>query len=153
MKLEGWDDLRGVEKGLDETLRDVFRGKTLTLWPPRLVTQVAPSSDVFLRGDDLVVRVELPGIDPDTDVAITVEDGQLVVKRRRTTTQEVADQDYYRRGVWYGSFERRLPLPDDITEDEVEATYDRGMLEVTVHGAAAPVEGPKSSPRTIPVRT
>ena len=152
MRLEPWDEVRTMEKGVDDLLRDVFMGKALTLWPPRLVTRVTPSSDVFIRGTALVIHVELPGIDPQKDVTVTIDDGQLVVKGARNRAQEVKDEDYYRKEVWHGRFERRVPLPEGMREEAVEATYERGMLEVTVHGAAAPpVEEPRALPKTIPV--
>jgi HSP20 family protein len=152
MRLEPWDEVRTMEKRVDNLLRDVFTGKTLTLWPPRLVTQVTPSSDVFIRGTDLVIHVELPGIDPQKDVTVTIDDGQLIVKGARNKSQEVRHEDYYREEVWHGSFERRVPLPEGMTEEAVEAAYERGMLEVTVHGAAAhAVEEPRTLRKTIPV--
>jgi len=152
MRLQLWDEMRAMERRFDETLHDVFTGKTLTLWPPRLVTQVTPSSNVFVRGEDLVIQVELPGVDPQNEVAVTMDDGDLVVKGTRTDTQEVKEQDYYRKEVWHGAFQRRVPLPDGVTEDAIEAIYERGMLEVTVHGAAAaPVEEPKEPQRAIQV--
>jgi len=71
----------------------------------------APACDVFTRDGDLVVRMELPGIDPDKDVQVSVEDGVLCISGER---RQAADQDKggdYRREWAYGSFQRGVPLP------------------------------------------
>lgn len=157
MKLELWDDMHTLEQRFDEMLRDAFGMRTLNLWPLRLQPRVvAPSSDVFSRNGDLVVRVELPGLDPEHDVSVTVEDHELVVMGTRTNTEETKEEDYYRKEVWSGAFERRVPLPAGITEQAVEATYDKGVLEVVVHGGAPALPNPKetpATPRSIPVTT
>lgn len=77
-----------------------------------------PACDVFVRGGDLVVRMELPGIDPDVDVQVTVEDG---------------------------GFQRGVPLPDTVSVDDIKATYNNGVLEVVVPKFAALSE-PKRVP-------
>ena len=51
-------------------------------------TECLPAADVLTRGDDLVIRVELPGIDPDHDLEITVEDNMLHIRGERQETQE-----------------------------------------------------------------
>lgn len=83
-------------------------------------------------GDDLVVRAELPGIDPDEDVEITVDDGVLCIRGERRLHREDADDEGFRSEFSYGSFVRRLPVPRSTTDADVVATYDDGILEVRV---------------------
>jgi HSP20 family molecular chaperone IbpA len=75
-----------------------------------------------------VLRAELPGIDPDKDVDITVRDGRLTIKAERTERKETKGRSEFT----YGSFVRSIPLPPGANEDDIKATYDKGILTVTV---------------------
>jgi HSP20 family protein len=97
--------------------------------------------------NDLVVRAELPGIDPDRDVEVTVSDGVLHISGRREERSEEKDKDTFRSEFHYGSFVRNLPLPAGVREDEIKASYKDGILEVRM-----PVgEEQKSAATKIPV--
>lgn len=83
------------------------------------------------------VRVELPGVDPIEDIEVTVRDGELTIKAERTQS---ADTDG-RSEFSYGSFARTILLPVGADEDDIQATYDRGILTVSVTlSDDAPVE-------------
>lgn len=155
MKLELRSDMRALERRFDELFREAWGGRVPTLWPPsfgRLRRSFPPSSDVFKRGDDLVARIELPGIDPERDLTVEVRDGELVVRGSRHESEEVKEDDYYRKEVWQGSYERHLPLPEGTADDAVSAEYDKGVLEVTVRGASRAIEEPPTpAATTIPV--
>ena len=95
-----------------------------------------------LEDDRYVIRAEVPGIDPDKDVEITVSDGVLTIAaERREQINEKGRSEFH-----YGSFVRRVSLPAGAVEDKLAARYQDGILEVTV-----PVEAVKAEPRTIPV--
>ncbi len=85
-----------------------------------------------VEAEQLVVRAELPGIDPDKDVEISVQDRTLHIQahRRRETKEEA--KGHYRSEFRYGSFARRIPLPEGVAEDQVTASYKDGILEVRV---------------------
>ncbi len=74
------------------------------------------------------VRAELPGVDPIEDIEVTVRDGQLTIKAERTQTAESNGRSEFS----YGSFARTIVLPVGADEDDVNATYDRGILTVSV---------------------
>ncbi len=74
------------------------------------------------------VRAELPGVDPVSDVEVTVRDGRLTIKAVRTRTSEANGISEFS----YGSLHRTLALPDGADEDDITATYDRGILTVSV---------------------
>ena len=74
------------------------------------------------------VRAELPGVDPIEDVEVTVLDGRLTIKALRTRTTESNGISEFS----YGSFTRTVTLPDGADEDDISATYDRGILTVSV---------------------
>jgi HSP20 family molecular chaperone IbpA len=75
-----------------------------------------------------VLRAELPGIDPDKDVDITVRDGQLTIKAERTERKEIKGRSEFS----YGSFTRSVTLPAGADEEDIKATYDKGILTVSV---------------------
>jgi len=81
-------------------------------------------------GNTLVVRAELPGIDPEKDVDVTVTDGVLSIRAERQEKTEHKDKDSYRSEFRYGSFVRRLPLPSGVQQADVSASYKDGVLEV-----------------------
>jgi len=74
------------------------------------------------------VRAELPGVDPTDDIEVTVHDGRLTIKAERTQTSESNGHSEFS----YGSFVRTVALPVGADEDDINATYDRGILTVTV---------------------
>lgn len=74
------------------------------------------------------VRAELPGVDPDEDIEVTVCDGRLTITAERARPGE----DCGRAEFTYGTLTRTLVLPDGADEDDVNATYDRGILTVSV---------------------
>jgi HSP20 family protein len=80
----------------------------------------------------VVVRAELPGIDPERDVEITVQDGTLRIHAERREETKTEDKDRYRSEFRYGSFVRTLALPAGASEEDVKATYKDGILEVRV---------------------
>jgi HSP20 family protein len=82
------------------------------------------------EGDDLVVRAELPGIDPERDVEVTVSDGVLHIRAHREERSEEKDKDTVRSEFRYGSFVRNLPLPSGVKEEDIKANYKDGILEV-----------------------
>lgn len=75
-----------------------------------------------------VVRAELPGIDPGKDVDITVQDGALTVHAERAERETASHRTEFR----YGSFTRAVPLPPGAREEDITASYDKGILTVTV---------------------
>jgi HSP20 family protein len=75
-----------------------------------------------------VVRAEIPGIDPAKDVDITLRDGQLTIKAERTEKEDTKGRSEFR----YGSFVRLVTLPAGANEDDIKATYDKGILTVSV---------------------
>jgi HSP20 family protein len=89
-----------------------------------------PSVESFLRGDELVVRADLPGIDP-KEVELALEGDYLTIKGERRVVDEGRRGDGYRE-VSYGRFERTLRLPAGIAADSIKAAYHDGVLEVTM---------------------
>lgn len=97
-----------------------------------------PALDASVEGEELHVRLELPGIDPDADVDIEVDNGVLRVSGERRSEETKEDNGWSRKEMRYGRFERRVALPDGVDAEAVRATYDAGILDVTVPLPAQP---------------
>ena len=92
----------------------------------------------FLRKDDtLVVRAELPGIDP-KDVDIAVTGNQLRIRGERKAEKTVDEEDYFMHEIGCGTFERTVNLPEGVDTERVHASYRNGVLEVTMPGKDLP---------------
>ncbi len=143
--LEYFDET-GLERRMDELVRAFFG----TRLPAPSRRPFLPATDVFARGDDLVVRIELPDIDPAKDVKVGVEKGQLVISGERRKKEEVREDAYYRMESSYGSFRRVLPVPEGVAEKGITAEYHDGVLEVVVPKGAARIKEPKMT--EIPVK-
>jgi HSP20 family molecular chaperone IbpA len=153
-----WDEVMAVQRRMDDLFRTYLGPRARATFPalPEGVRRpFVPVCDVFAREGDLIVRLEVPGVNPDEDVTIEVEDDVLVIRGERTTKKEIDEKDYYRMESSYGSFERRLPIPEGVKEDDITATYTEGVLEIVLPGAAPKEElaEPTPPPKTIPIKT
>ena len=86
----------------------------------------------FHDGDTLVVRAELPDIDPDKDVDVMVGDGMVRIHAKREQKSEKKQKRGYRSEFRYGEFEREIMVPQSATPEDVKATYSNGILEVRI---------------------
>jgi HSP20 family protein len=107
----------------------------------------SPAAEVSGDGDDAVVRVELPGLDAGRDITVEVDRNRLVVRGERRDERSEDANGRTVREVRYGAFRRSFSLPAHVTDDDVTASYDAGVLSVRVAGAYA-----GSTPRRIAVQ-
>src|SRR5439155_5345814 len=91
----------------------------------------SPQVEVFQRGNDLVVRADLPGLSKD-DVRVEIRDDALVVEGERKQEHEEEREGWYRNERVYGSFYRTIPLPEGTIADSAKATFKNGVLEVVL---------------------
>lgn len=125
-----FNELRELQTDMDR-LFDQFLGKEISTadlghgeWMPLI--------ESYKKGNDLVFRCELPGIDlKDVEVSFDENAHQLVIKGSRKADKDVKDEDYFYRGFAYGCFERRFTLPEGIKADQVKAKCHKGILEIT----------------------
>lgn len=94
----------------------------------------------------MIVRAEMPGLDPEKDVEITVADGRLHVQAERRSETTTDDKKGYHSEFRYGMFERTLRLPPGATEKDITATYTDGILEVTI-----PIDVTEMEAKKIPI--
>lgn len=98
-----------------------------------------PAVESFRKGDSLVIKCQLPGVDPkDMDVTYDENTGQLTIKGERKAEKETREEEYLYRELEYGTFERRFTLPESVKTDQLKAKFDKGILEITVPAPALP---------------
>jgi HSP20 family protein len=90
-----------------------------------------PAVDIFENDNNIVLKAELPGVDP-KDVEVRVEDSTLYLKGERKFEKEVREDNYHRIERSYGSFARTFALPGTIDSDKVQAEYKDGLLTLTI---------------------
>jgi len=88
-------------------------------------------TDVYEKDQSLVFETELPGVKKD-EIAIKVEDDQLVISGEVKRNEEIDRENYFRVGRRYGRFQRCFPLPSNlIQKDDIKAKFEDGILKVT----------------------
>lgn len=117
-----------VDRFFDD-LPDMFRRPVL-FWPERALDQLRVEE--FRENGSIVMRVESPGIDPDKDLEITVQDNVLHLAVERHEEEKSEGRDYIHRELRYGAFERDLALPKGVSEKEIKASYRDGIVEIRI---------------------
>ena len=97
----------------------------------RDVTSWVPKVDVVQRGNELVVRADLPGVKPD-DMTVEISDDAITISGDRQDEHVEERGDIYRFERSYGAFLREIPLPEGAMVDQAKASFKDGVLEITV---------------------
>lgn len=84
----------------------------------------------FIDGDRLVIRAELPGVDPDRDIEVSVDNGVLTIAAERQESNREKLEKGYRSEFRYGSFVRQVRLPAGTSAEVVSAAYEDGVLKI-----------------------
>jgi len=103
-----------------------------------------PALDVWETEGEIVYALDLPGI-PEDDISVEFEDGALTVTAQRERKEELSEDQLYRFERRFGTYSRTFGLPQGVTEDQINADYKNGVLEIHV----AKPEQPK--PRRIQI--
>ena len=114
--------LRRTGTDLAEPLRRLFEGD-LDTWL---------RTEEYRENGTLVIKAEVPGIDPDKDVDVTLTGDQLRITVRHEEKSGHTGKEGYRSEFRYGTFSRALTLPAAVDQGDVKATYTDGILEVRV---------------------
>jgi HSP20 family protein len=112
MSLIKWDPFRGFNSAL-----------STTPWNP--------SVDIFETDNDVVVKAELPGMDPKS-IDIRLENNVLLLKGERHFEKETKEENYHRVEREYGSFSRAFSLPMAVREEKITASYKDGILKIVL---------------------
>ena len=90
-----------------------------------------PLVDVSETKDKLLIKVDLPGLEA-KDVNVSVSGDILTIRGKKEKGEEEKDEHYYHCERYCGSFQRSFRLPVNVQADKVEATFDKGVLKITL---------------------
>jgi len=155
MVLERWRPGRGIIpwrpfselEEMERRFGDIFSRPFLpSVWRriPTVEMGWAPAIEVFEKEDKFVVKAELPGM-KEEDIDISVLGDTLTIKGERKAESEVKEEDYYCCERSYGSFSRSIAVPSNVDAKKIEASYEDGVLEVSLPKA------PEVKPKKISV--
>lgn len=113
-------DLAELRERIDQAFEG---GEGERTWAPRI--------DVVEGENEIALRADLPGLTAD-DVTIEIEEGVLTVSGSRTEEKEEKEERFVRRERRTGSFSRSMRLPKGVEPDDIKATCENGVLEVTI---------------------
>jgi HSP20 family protein len=93
--------------------------------------RISPAIDVIELPDSFTVECDLPGIDQ-KDIDISIASGVLTIKGEKKAEQISDRRKIYKKETWEGSFQRTISLPSSVSADKVEASFNNGVLKVTL---------------------
>lgn len=126
MPWDPWRELREMREAMEKVFGRfprLFREEPLGPWWPAV--------DVFERDDNVVVKVDLPGVDK-KNVKIFVTDEDVTIQGEMKREEEVREKNYYRSERAYGKFSRTIPLPVAVDRDKAKASFKDGVLEIVI---------------------
>jgi HSP20 family protein len=147
--LRRWDDeerpfesffreMDSLHKEMDRLFEDFWKGSgrhsmMTTPWQSMLTpwsrTEVMPRVDETEDEKAFHIQVELPGMDKE-DVDITLSNGMLMIRGEKKREDEEKGKDFYRKERSFGSFRRTLPIPAEVNEQAIEASFKKGVLYI-----------------------
>lgn len=144
--MTGTPEVRRERRSLPDLLdwaENLPESLTWTNWPAPAAMRGIRVEEFIDDDGFFVARAELPGMDPDKDIDLEIDNGMLVIRAERQEEKRERGRTEFR----YGKFTRRLALPEGADESEVSARYTDGILEVRM-----PVSEKRPEARAIPVQ-
>jgi HSP20 family protein len=129
------DPFRSLHREMDRLFDDFVHGFELAPWMgerwPTMSRGYAPQIDVTESDTEVIVTAELPGME-EKDIDVSLGHGALTMKGEKREAKESKERGYYRSERSYGSFARTIPLPCEVEEDKVSATFKKGVLTISL---------------------
>jgi len=122
-----WDPFDDMGSLFDRYLDTGVSREDTTLW--------TPSVESYTKDNTLVVKAELPGVDP-KDLDVSVTDRELIIKGERKSEKDTKEEDYSYQEISYGCFERHFVLPEGAKTEDLKAKFTNGILEITMPAPA-----------------
>lgn len=128
-KWDPFDEIRSMQQEMDNLVAR-FMG-TVRHSGDTAVRMWDPAVESYVKDGKLILKAELPGIEP-RDLEVTVTDRELLLKGERRSEKSGKDEGYGYREIAYGAFERRIELPEGARVNDLKATFTNGILEIAV---------------------
>jgi HSP20 family protein len=103
----------------------------------RSIQNWIPAVEAFEREGQFVIRVDVPGLDRE-QLAVEIDDDRVIIAGERVEEDEDRGSNYYRRERSYGRFTRVVPLPEGVDASQANATFDNGVLEISMPAPQRP---------------
>jgi len=133
IRWEPFRDLVSLQDRMNRIFDEAFRGAGRSGaeedWA--LGGSWAPVVDIYEQGHDIVLKAELPGVDP-KDVDVRVENNVLTLRGERKFDNEVKKENYHRVERAYGTFSRSFTLPNVVDTEKIKAEFKDGLLRLTL---------------------
>jgi HSP20 family protein len=133
--------MRQMQDQIDRAFTGLRGGKGSPAWGANTMlsrSDWSPALDVFQRGNDLVIRADVPGLSKD-DITVDVGDDAVTIRGERRYDHEEERDGVFRSERSYGSFYRAIPLPEGAIADSAKATFNNGVLEIVLQAPSADV--------------
>jgi HSP20 family protein len=131
LELKPWRPFRELASfrgDMEEMMRRFF---SEPFGPLSRAEEWQPSVDIAEKDGNIVVKAELPGLEV-KDIDLKVSGDLLTLKGEKKKEEETKEQDYYRREIYSGSFQRTFRLPSEVDNEKVDASFKNGILTITM---------------------
>ena len=122
--------LESVRRDFDELIDRFFGTRPRSMQRFQALLR-EPAIESFVEGDKLMVRAEMPGIDP-KDVEVIISGNMLTIRGKREERHEEKGRDFLQREISYDEMERSIMLPPGTTDEGIKASFKNGMLELAI---------------------
>ena len=132
-----------LHREMDRLFENAFRGLWVTpfrseFFPPLTAEGLMkPQVDIGATDKEYSITVEVPGVS-EKDVTVEISGNTMTIRGEKKQEKEEKDHDYYKVERSYGSFQRVLSLPDDADQEDVKATFNKGVLIIKMPRKALP---------------
>ena len=128
--LTRWEPFRELQDRMDRMNR-LFRESYRPEGPEEALTSTsfAPPVDIYEDEHNITLKMEVPGID-EKDLDVRIENNTLAVCGERKFGKEEKEENFRRVERQYGSFTRSFTLPSSVETENIQASYDKGVLEI-----------------------
>ncbi len=138
-----WDELRRMQEEMDSLFNSFIGSRSsFGLLPGSSMSEEKsvitpnyrqPLADVFETDKELIMNIELPGVDK-KDIEVELKGNNLEVKVERKEEHKTEDKKkgFYRLERSYAGFYRQFPLPENVNKDKIDASYKNGVLEIRI---------------------
>ena len=129
-----FEELRRLQERMYRIFKEIepsfMERKMLPATGGELAT-VEPFVDVIDKGDKVVVAADIPGVEKG-DLSVNIRGDRLEISAERKKEAEEKKEGYIRRERTYTSYYRAIPLPAEVDADKADATFENGVLEITM---------------------
>ena len=128
--LTRWEPFRELQDRIDRMSR-LFRESYRPEGPEEALTTTsfAPPVDIYEDEHNITLKMEVPGIDEE-DIDVRIENNTLTIRGERRFEKEEKEENFSRVERQYGSFTRSFTLPSSVETENIQASYDKGVLEI-----------------------